>query len=63
MSIPRLLFKVREMSEQKCPNCRTPIEKPVARTIFLRRQGKVVQEKKEFCSKECGGRYQMAHEG
>jgi len=52
------------MSEQKkCPNCRTPVEKPVARTIFLRRQGRVLQEKMEFCSKECGGRYQMANEG
>jgi len=52
------------MSEQqKCPNCRTPIEKPIGMTIFKRRAGKVVQEKMEFCSKECGGRYQMANEG
>jgi len=29
----------------------------------LRRQGRVLQEKMEFCSKECGGRYQMANEG
>ncbi len=53
----------------KCPQCGKPMDKPVTRNIIdrgynqLTRRQYVRERNLEFCSKECGGHYQMGCEG
>ncbi|PXX42249.1 hypothetical protein [Aquitalea magnusonii] len=56
-------------TQPKCPYCGKPMDKPVSRKIIDRAYDQITRRQYvrtrmvEFCSKECGGNYQMGCEG
>ena len=56
-------------TQEKCPYCGKPIETPAVRKIIDRgwdsvwRKQYVREREMKFCSRSCGGNYQMGCEG
>jgi uncharacterized protein with PIN domain len=52
--------------QERCPYCSKPIETPVVRKIIQRRNDMprgIWEHDVTFCSRDCGGYYQMGCEG